>query len=851
MLTKIISWIIGTKNQRIIRGYKKIVDKINSLEPKMQALDDSQFSAMTIHFKERLAKGESLEDLLPEAFALVREASVRTIGLRHFDVQMMGGIALHEGNVAEMKTGEGKTLVATLPLYLNALQEKGVHLITVNDYLASRDAAWNKPIYNLLGLEVSCIKNSMEDVDRQQAYRADITYGTNSEFGFDYLRDNMKFSSEDQVQRGYHYAIVDEVDSILIDEARTPLIISGPSEKVGSMYQDANSAVKRLSSDCFEIDEKARTVLLTEKGVDAVEKFLQIENIYAPEHVLVLHHVQQALRAHTLFKRDVDYLVSQENEVLIIDEFTGRTLPGRRYSDGLHQALEAKEGVEIERENQTLATISLQNYFRMYKKLAGMTGTAATDAHEFHKIYKLGVIKIPTNKPMIRDDQQDLIFLTKEDKYGLVLQDIQECYRKGQPVLVGTASVEDSEFLSAMLNKCSIPHEVLNAKNHAREAEIIKLAGQVARVTISTSMAGRGTDIKLGEGVAQLGGLRVIGTERQENRRVDDQLRGRSGRQGDPGSTRFYISLEDDLMRIFGGDRTKYLMEKYAGMVKGESIEHNLVTSLVASNQEKLERRNFDRRKQLLEYDDVANQQRTVIYKYRNNAMAGGHDFSDLVKDMLYEAVCDIFEAHLPLSHVGEQEKVTVLQIIGDSAGLKEQLLQQNFSVGDTEQLKHEIVDFLALKYEEMRAAWPQDLVERAEKWIVLETIDFAWKAHLQNIDHLQEGIGLRGYAQKNPLYEYKKESFEQFEQMMRMIRLDVFRRLFRLKPSENSKQAIDKIEQEKERELAKVKTVSSSLDLDNAAVAPETVKRDGPKVGRNDACTCGSGKKFKQCCGR
>ncbi len=849
MFTKLISWIFGTKNQRIIRRYKGIVEKINSFENQIKQLSDNQFPDKTNSFKERLAAGESVESILPEAFALVREAAVRTIGQRHYDVQLMGGIALHEGNVAEMKTGEGKTLVATLPLYLNALQEKGAHLVTVNDYLAKRDAEWMGPIYNFLGMNVGCIQNSMDDDARREAYSADITYGTNNEFGFDYLRDNMKFSFDDLVQQqGHFYAIVDEVDSILIDEARTPLIISGPSEKVGSIYQEADLAVRRLSKSCYEVDEKARNVMLTEEGVDQIEKYLKVENIYAPENVLILHHVQQALKAHTLFRRDVDYLVSPDDEVLIIDEFTGRILPGRRYSDGLHQALEAKEGVKIERENQTLATITLQNYFRLYKKLAGMTGTASTDAHEFHRIYKLGVVVIPTNKKMIRVDQDDLVYLTKDAKYSSAIADIIDCHKRGQPVLVGTASVEASEYLSSLLTKQDIPHEVLNAKNHKREAEIIKFAGEKGKVTISTSMAGRGTDIKLGAGVKELGGLRVIGTERNENRRIDDQLRGRSGRQGDPGSSRFYISCEDDLMRICGGDRTKYVLEKYAGMKPDESLEHNLVTNLVASNQEKLERRHFDIRKQLLEYDDVANQQRTVIYKYRRNAMKGGVELTEMIKDMLFEVVCDILEAHIPGSRVDDKQKVEIIDAIADFLGLNGQLKAEQFKTTDVTQLANDLVELLSLKYEEMKGSWPEDLINRAEKWIVLEIIDFAWKAHLQNIDHLQEGIGLRSIGQKNPIYEYKRESFDQFDQMMKMIRADVCRRLFRLRPTEGSRQAIDKIEKEKEDDLENVK-VQSAKDDDSSI--DSTIKRDKPKVGRNDPCPCGSGKKYKQCCSK
>jgi preprotein translocase subunit SecA len=810
MLTRLLAKIFGTKNERIIKGYGKIVQIINSFEEDYSVLPDDVLKNHTVLFRERIKKGEALDSLLPEAFATVREVAKRTLGQRPYDVQLMGGIALHQGCIAEMKTGEGKTLVATLALYLNSLAQSS-HLVTVNDYLAKRDAEWMAPIYNFLGLTVSYLQNFQNDAERKAVYGADIIYGTNSEFGFDYLKDNMKFDSEQFVQKKLSYAIVDEVDSILIDEARTPLIISGPSEKDTRLYKAANDSVKWLvkgkgEEKDLEVDEKGRSAMLTEEGINKVEKFLGINNIYAPENILVLHHVQQALKAHFLFKRDVDYMVTPVGEVLIVDEFTGRALPGRRFSDGLHQAIEAKEGVEIERENQTLATITLQNYFRIYNKLAGMTGTASSDAVEFHKIYNLSVVSVPTHRPMIRKDEEDVIYLTQDAKYKAVVDDIKASHERGQPVLVGTASIEASEHLSYLLNRQGIPHNVLNAKQHAKEAEIIKAAGERGRVTISTSMAGRGTDIKLGVGVAELGGLRVIGTERYENRRIDDQLRGRSGRQGDPGSSKFYISLEDDLMRIFGGDKTKEWMQKWGGMEEDESIESSWVSSMVKSNQEKQERHHFDSRKHLLEYDDVMNQQRNVIYKYRKEILASGDTLHTLIKNMISDVVTDIFAIHeekksfYGASSVAEVNKATELVAHLTDLSVDELL---DSSTGSFHQVKDLIIANAVRKYEEYHKAFPAEMINDAEKWTLLNIVDYAWKNHLQNLDHLKEGIGLRGYGQKNPLYEYKKESFDEFVQMVRRIKEDVIKRIFKLKPQSLDQSQIKELERVKEQELA------------------------------------------------
>jgi len=847
IITKILTKIIGTKNERELKKLRPIVHEINQLESEMEKLSEQQLVEKTNIFRERISQGESLDDILPEAFAVVREAAKRTLNMRHFDCQLIGGIVLHQGKISEMKTGEGKTLVATLPLYLNALTGKGTHLITVNDYLAKRDAEWMEPIYKYLGMNVGIMQNQMDDEERKKVYAADITYGTNNEFGFDYLRDNMKFDLNDYVQRDLNFAIVDEVDSILIDEARTPLIISGPSEKGSDLYIVANRAVLPLKRDTdYEIDEKARSVHLTESGIDEVEKGMGVENIYAPENVLVNHHIQQALKAQTLFKKDVEYVV-REGQVSIVDEFTGRILPGRRYSDGLHQAIEAKEGVKVERENQTLATITLQNYFRMYNKLSGMTGTALTEAAEFHSIYKLDVLSIPTNKPMIRDDGADIIFLTKQDKFNAVLNDINDCYKKGQPTLVGTASIENSEYLSYLMNKEGIPHNVLNAKNHGREAEIIKEAGQNGKITIATNMAGRGTDIKLGEGIVDLGGLRIIGTERHESRRIDNQLRGRSGRQGDPGSSKFYVALEDDLMRIFGGEKLKKTMMRL-GMKPGESIEHSMVSKSIEEAQKKVEKHNFDIRKHLLEYDDVLNQQRTVIYDYRREILEGTEQIQALTKEMITNVIINIFVIHCPKKTCSPDGAAEITKTLSSLTTIPKEEFEKIYTqTSSSLTFQNKIIEFLQYQYERYRNLLPKDVVDGAEKWILLDTVDTAWKRHLQNMDHLKEGIGLRGYGQKNPLVEYKKESYFEFERMMDQIKWDISERVFRLKPENVSISSIHEIEKEKEKELDSIQ-VGKDESVTNAS---RTIRREVPKVGRNSPCHCGSGKKFKHCCGK
>ena len=669
--------IFGSQNERELKKLWPVVDRINSFEPSMKALGNDELKAQTLRFKERIEKGETLDDLLPEAFATVREASVRTLKMRHFDAQLIGGIVLHQGKIAEMKTGEGKTLAATLPAYLNSLTGKGVHIITVNDYLARRDTEWMGKVYNFLGLSVGCILHGLDDPERQAAYHSDITYGTNNEFGFDYLRDNMKFYKESIVQGDLNYAIVDEVDSILIDEARTPLIISGQAEKSTNLYYEINTIIPRLSRDTdYVIDEKARSAVLTEEGVAKAERLIKVENLYDPRNIETLHHINQALKAHALFKRDVDYIV-KEGEVIIVDEFTGRLMPGRRYSEGLHQALEAKENVKIENENQTLATITFQNYFRMYEKLAGMTGTADTEAAEFKKIYNLDVSVIPTHMPMIRHDFPDMIYKTRKEKFEAVMNDIAELHKKGQPVLVGTISIDVSEDLSQKLKKKGIPHTVLNAKNHEKEAEIVSMAGQKGAVTISTNMAGRGTDIVLGEGVTELGGLRIIGTERHESRRIDNQLRGRSGRQGDPGSSRFYLALEDDLLRIFGGERMTSIMERL-GMEEGEPIEHNLISRAIENAQSKVEAHNFDIRKQLIEYDDVMNQQREVIYRQRREAL-NGKSLKPAIEDMIRDKADEIAETYADEKTAPEEWNLK---------GLDEAVFNQyNFHINITEDL--------------------------------------------------------------------------------------------------------------------------------------------------------------------
>lgn len=847
MISKILAKILGTANDRQLKRMRPTVDRINAFEPAMQALSDEQLAHKTNEFREQLSQGKHLNDIMPEAFAVVREASRRTLGQRHFDVQLMGGIALFEGKIAEMKTGEGKTLTATLPLYTHALLGKGAHLVTVNDYLAKRDAEWMAPIYNKLGLTVAYLQNSMEDAERKKVYQADILYATNNELGFDYLRDNMKFRLEDYVQRDLYYAMVDEVDSILIDEARTPLIISGAADRSSKLYQDADQAMARLKREAdYEVDEKARSVYLTESGNDKLEEAFGVENLYAVEHTTLLHHAMQALKAHVLFRRDVEYVV-KDGQVLIVDEFTGRILPGRRYSDGLHQALEAKENVKIERESQTLATITLQNYFRLYTKLAGMTGTAMTEAEEFYKIYKLSVLSIPTNRPMIRIDQEDLVFLTKNAKYRAIIEDIQERHIKGQPILIGTIAIETSELLSMILRSHNIPHEVLNAKQHQREAEIVAHAGEPGRVTIATNMAGRGTDIKLSQESLQAGGLYVLGTERHESRRIDNQLRGRSGRQGDPGESRFYISLEDDLMRIFGGGDSMKKKMQFVGMREDEVLEGGWISSAIAASQEKVERQNFDVRKHLLEYDDVLNQQRIVVYGYRRDVLEGAEHSFDLIRDMIAKAIEDavayIFDArevnaegikHLrELLHNLTRLPITDFEFIGTSS-----------KTIDT--ITRDCINFLLEQYSLLRNARQSAPMAEAEKWLMLETIDKAWKLHMLNLDYLREGISLRSWGQKVPLIEYKREAFAMFKDMMAGIYRDVVHHIFHINVEHFNHL---ELERKREKELDELRLISSDTSSDSSR-PQEQALRSGEKVGRNEQCPCGSGKKYKKCCG-
>ena len=841
MITGLLTKVFGSQNDRELKKLQPTIENINAFEPEIQALSDEQLKAQAVLFRQRLEKGESLDDILPEAFATVREASVRTLKMRHFDAQLIGGIVLHQGKIAEMKTGEGKTLAATLPAYLNALSGKGVHIITVNDYLARRDTEWMGNIYNFLGLSVGSILHGLDDVERKAAYGADITYGTNNEFGFDYLRDNMKFDLESVVQGELNFAIVDEVDSILVDEARTPLIISGPAEKSTDLYYQVNGIIPRLVKDKdYTIDEKARAAVLTEEGVARAENVLQVDNLYDSKYIELLHHINQALKAHTLFKRDVDYIV-KNGEVIIVDEFTGRLMPGRRYSEGLHQALEAKENVRIENENQTLATVTFQNYFRMYNKLSGMTGTADTEAAEFKKIYDLDVSVIPTNMPMIRDDFPDSIYKTRREKFNAVMDEIEQLNQKGQPVLVGTISIDVSEDLSKNLKKRGIKHTVLNAKNHEKEAEIIAMAGQKGGVTISTNMAGRGTDIVLGEGVTDLDGLRIIGTERHESRRIDNQLRGRSGRQGDPGSSRFYLALEDDLLRIFGGERITGIMEKL-GMEEGEPIEHNLISRAIENAQAKVEGHNFDIRKQLIEYDDVMNQQREVIYKQRREALMG-KSLKSSIEDMISE------KAEITADMFADEK---ALPEDWDIKGLNETVFKQfNFRLNSFDEdtfdglnkdgLAQLIYESALEIYNQREAIIGEEDFRRLERIVMLQTVDNLWKDHLLSMDHLKEGIGLRGYAQQNPLLVYKKEGFELFQEMISRVKEETLGILFRIQIAESEK--IDDLRKPKEQNL----TFSSG----DAPARKKPVKRVEKKIGRNAPCPCGSGKKYKKCCGR
>lgn len=845
MISGILAKIFGTDNARQLKRLQPIVAKINSYEPMLEKLSDEQLGLKTEEFKKQLSQGKTLDDILPEAFAVVREASRRKIGQRQYDEQLIGGIVLHQGKIAEMKTGEGKTLTATLPLYLNALTGKGAHLVTVNDYLAKRDAEWMAPIFNMLGLTVGVLQNSLSDQERKEVYKTDILYATNNELGFDYLRDNMKFRLSDYVQRDLSYAIVDEVDSILIDEARTPLIISGSSDESSKLYVDANKAVSRLTPKIdYEINEKDKVVQLTEEGTDKLEHFFGVQNLYALENLKLLHHVTQALRAYGLFRKDVQYIV-RDGEVLIVDEFTGRILPGRRYSDGLHQALEAKEGVKIEHETQTMASITLQNFFRLYTKLSGMTGTALTEAEEFHKIYNLGVTSIPTHKPMIRLDQPDFVFLSKQGKYKAIAKDIKERHAKGQPILVGTVAIETSELISDVLKANNIPHEVLNAKNHAREAEIVAQAGQAGKVTIATNMAGRGTDIKLTPESVEAGGLYILGTERHESRRIDNQLRGRSGRQGDPGESRFYISLEDDLIRIFYGDTFKDKMERL-GMTDDEVLESSLVSSTIEMSQEKIEKINFEHRRNLLEYDDVLNQQRKVIYRIRRQVLEEDN-IKGLVQNFIKETVHDAGTFFIPEPVPTTEGVKSFIKDFTKMANLNDNELEQLGleKIKNSAEVENKLIKFLSDRFDYLtqRASNSEalNMVYKAYSWIMLESIDQAWKQHMQNLDAIKEGISLRSWGQKNPLVEYKKEAFDLFYNTMKQIRAEVVSHVFHLNIDRFNQH---ELEARRQHELEQLNLVSQTGPLDQTPhVSAE------PKVGRNEDCPCGSGKKYKKCC--
>ena len=847
MIGSILTKVFGSKNERVLKDIQPLVSQINELESQTEHLDDSALAAKTAEFRQRAEKGESLEDLLPETFAVIREASKRVLGERHFDVQLLGGVVLHRGCIAEMKTGEGKTLTSTLPVYLNSLTGKGVHVVTVNDYLATRDAEWMGQVYRFLGMSAGRIVHDMNDAERREAYRADVTYGTNNEFGFDYLRDNMKFTLEEFCQRGFNYAIVDEVDSILIDEARTPLIISGPADASTDLYKNVNRIMRNFKRDeHYLVDEKGRQVSLNEDGIALGEDLLKIDNLYDPRNIEYLHHLNQSLKAHVLFKKDVDYIV-KNGQVVIVDEFTGRTMEGRRYSDGLHQALEAKENVKIERENQTLASITFQNYFRMYDKLAGMTGTADTEAPEFKKIYDLDVVVLPTHMDMIRKDFADVIYKNEKAKYRAVANEIKEKHENGQPVLVGTISIDVSEKISQMLKKQKIPHEVLNDKHHEREAEIIADAGKSGKVTSDTNMAGRGTDIKLGEGVVEAGGLHILGTSRHESRRIDNQLRGRSGRQGDPGSSRFYLSLEDDLLRIFGSGKISGIMDKL-GMEEDDPIEHNMITRAIENAQRKVEGHHFDIRKHLLEYDDVMNKQREVIYQQRREVLEG---------DNLQQALQEMTE-DLIAGIVGEvvQEKIDAKdwdweyceQQVTDIFGLKPEWSEEQKSEFDAELLQQaiaEIAEQARLAQEESNGVENQRQIERI---ILLQIVDSHWKEHLLSMDHLKEGIGLRGYGQKNPLNEYKKEAFDLFMTMIEAVKLQTIKTLMRVRLVQEEE--VERLEEERRQRQEQEMQMNKGAAGEQGKLQ-EPVKRDGDKIGRNAPCPCGSGKKYKKCCGK
>ncbi|MHB8784372.1 MAG: preprotein translocase subunit SecA [Desulfobacteria bacterium] len=845
MFGNLLKKVFGTQNERILDRIRPIVERINALESGISPLSDDRLAAKIAEFRRRVENGEPLDDLLPETFAVVREAGKRVLDMRHFDVQLIGGVILHEGRIAEMRTGEGKTLVATLPIVLNALTGRGVHLVTVNDYLARRDADWMGRLYRFLGMSVGVIVHGMDDTERHASYRCDITYGTNNEFGFDYLRDNMKFRVEDMVQRDLHYAIVDEVDSILIDEARTPLIISGPAEESTSFYTRVNSVIPFLKKDAdYTVDEKARQVLLTEDaGIPKLERLLSVDNLYDPGNIEVLHHVNQALKAHILFHRDVDYMV-KDGEVVIVDEFTGRLMPGRRWSDGLHQAVEAKEGVKIENENQTLATITFQNYFRMFDKLAGMTGTADTEAAEFQQIYKLAVTIVPTNQPMVRKDLSDQIYRTEKEKFQAVLEEVKELHGQGRPVLVGTVSIEKSERLSGLLTRHGVPHNVLNAKHHEQEAQIIAEAGHPGRVTIATNMAGRGVDIKLGEGVVEKGGLHIIGTERHESRRVDNQLRGRAGRQGDPGSSRFYLSLEDDLLRIFGSDRISPIMEKL-GMEEGEPIEHPLINRAVENAQKKVEGHNFDIRKHLLEYDDVMNKQRTVIYDMRREIL-GSEDLREMVLDFAGEVAEDLVGRFSDeKTHPEEWDFAGLSTAVYAQFGFRPEIPEAERTSLTQSGLADRVRTGAEAFYAKKEADYGADAIRYLERMFLLSTVDTLWKDHLLSMDHLKEGIGLRGYAQKDPLKEYQREGFDLFSDLISRIKEESLKRLFHVKV-QREEEGVERKERAAAPRPARV-TLSRG-DIKSAGKATQV--RQGAKIGRNDPCPCGSGKKYKKCCG-
>ncbi|EHJ91364.1 preprotein translocase subunit SecA [Vreelandella boliviensis] len=908
MLNNLLRKVVGSKNDRDVKRMHKNVPQINALEVELEAIGDAELQGKTAELRQRLEAGESLDALLAPAFAIVREASKRVMGMRHFDVQMVGGMTLHRGRIAEMKTGEGKTLVATLAVYLNALPGKGVHVVTVNDYLARRDAEWMRPLYEFLGLSIGVIFSGQTGEEKRHAYHCDITYGTNNEFGFDYLRDNMAFSLEDKVQRGLHYAIVDEVDSILIDEARTPLIISGAVDENTDLYKVVNQLAQQLEKGeevedddatvvgDFLVDEKQKQVELTEQGHNKVEELMRAEgllgdeeSLYAAQNLNLLQHMHSALRARHLYNRDVDYIVS-EGQVVIVDEHTGRSMPGRRWSEGLHQAVEAKEGVTVQRESQTLASTTFQNYFRLYEKLAGMTGTADTEAFEFRQIYGLDVVVIPTNRPLARKDLNDLVYLSAEEKYEAIIKDVKTETEAGRPVLVGTASIETSEYLAKLMREAGLTFNVLNAKQHQSEAEIIAQAGRPGAITIATNMAGRGTDIVLGgnweaevaklqnpsqeqvhalkaewqarhDGVLAAGGLHVVGSERHESRRIDNQLRGRAGRQGDPGSTRFFLSLEDSLMRLFGSDRVKRLMQAL-GLEHGEAIEHKMVSNAVERAQKKVEGRNFDIRKQLLEYDDVANDQRRVIYDQRNEILAAD-DVADAVIGIREEVMETAISDYVPPQSLPEQwdlpglEAYLKTEFNLDAPVVKWAAEDERFS---EEQLRERLQTMHREAYAAKIEAAGEKLIRRFEKQVMLQVLDTRWKEHLQSMDHLRRGIHLRGYAQKNPKQEYKRESFELFQHLLEHIKADVTRILSHVQVRQPEE--VDALEQQRREALARETATAASRHDAPAQEQSETeqeapgvdgrpVRREGPKVGRNDPCSCGSGKKYKQCCGK